>query len=483
MVRKNQLRPSLNVTLSQRLAMTPSLLQKIELLTLNQLELSDLMTQEMVENPFLEESQDGAEEEATGQSESQEDERQTEEEREREIELEQFDFEYFLGEDSYPSYRNAEFNHNDSKPSFEIFLASGSSLTDHLNWQLNLMEMSDPVRRAADYIVGNLDEDGYLQMQDEEICEALRTDNGAVAEAIAIVQSLDPLGVGARSVQECLLIQLRAGGLEQSLAARIVSECHSLLERRKFDLIARELGCTMQEIIEAMELLRRLSPQPGQKYNQKEPIYIRPDVFLYKIDDRYQIMLNDDGLPRLRLNRAYRRALLKGSGVSRDTKSYVKERFRSAVELLRSIDQRQQTIYRVCKAIIRRQGEFLEKGKLYLKPMLIKDVAEELEVHPSTISRVVANKYAHTPQGVIELRRFFTIGVEGAGGESVSSVHVKEKIRQILDAEDPKKPFSDQKISSILSQGGIQITRRTVAKYRDQMNIPGSRDRKSPMPY
>lgn len=227
-----------------------------------------------------------------------------------------------------------------------------------------------------------------------------------------------------------------------------------------------------------MEVIRSLSPKPGQKLNSDEPLYVRPDVYIYKVGDEYQIVMNDDGLPRLRLNRAYRRLLLKDDSVSKDTKSYVKERFRAAVELIRSIDQRQQTIYRVCNAIVERQREFLEKGRLYLKPMLIKDIAAELGVHPSTISRVVANKYAHTPQGVIELRKFFTVGVESSDGENVSSVHVKERIRKLIEGEDSSRPLSDQKISSHLSRGGIQITRRTVAKYRDQMKIPGSRERK-----
>ncbi len=472
---KNQLRPTLNVHLSQRLAMTPSLLQKIELLTLNQLELCDLMTQELVKNPFLEEVPDGAE------PESGRDNPPEREETEEKVEsaADDFDYDYFFGEYLGQPYRNREYEAApDDRPTFEMFLTASPTLTDHLNWQLNLMDLDPAIREIADYLVGNLNEDGYLGVSVPEVCEALKATPAQVEKALAVVQSLDPLGVGARDLQECLLIQLRALELEGSLAERIVLEFLPLVEKKKFKEIARHLRCDLAEVGRALAVLRKLSPKPGQKYNSREPVYIRPDVYIYKIGSDYQIVLNDDGMPHLRLNRTYRRLLLKGNEISKDTRSYVKERFRSALELIRSIDQRQQTIYRVCRAIVDRQREFLEHGRMHLKPMLIKDIAAELGVHPSTISRVVANKYAYTPQGVIELRRFFTVGVEGADGENVSSVHVKEKIKKIIEAEDSARPLSDQKIAKLLSRDGIQITRRTVAKYRDQMHIAGSRERK-----
>jgi RNA polymerase sigma-54 factor len=472
MASKHQLRPTLNVNLSQRLAMTPSLLQKIELLTLNQLELSDLMTQELVKNPFLEEVSEG------GDSERETTPEKKEKETDEKKASDDFDFEYFFGEYLNPSYRNREYEVDTDRPTFELFLTSTSSLIDHLDWQLNLTEIPDDLRMIADYIVGNIDEDGYLTTQTEEISLTLGVEERDVLKTLTIVQSLDPVGVAARTLQECLLIQLRAAGLQGTLAERLIIEFLPLIERRKFKEISKQLDRSLHEIGEAMETIRQLSPRPGQKYNSREPVYIRPDVYIYKIGDDYQIVMNDDGLPQLRLNRAYRRLLLKGDDVSKDTKSYVKERFRSALELIRSIDQRQQTIFRVCRAIVDRQSEFLERGRMHLKPMLIKDIAGELGVHPSTISRVVSNKYAHTPQGVIELRKFFTVGVESSGGENVSTVHVKEKIKRIIEVENSEKPLSDQIISKMLSQEGIQITRRTVAKYRDQMNIPGSRERK-----
>ncbi|HUV13860.1 MAG TPA: RNA polymerase factor sigma-54 [Acidobacteriota bacterium] len=471
---KYQLRPSLNVALSQRLAMTPSLLQKIELLTLNQLELSEMMTQELIKNPFLEEVPEG------GDLDGNRDGTQEQEAAEKKDEkLDDFDYEYFFGEYLAPSYQVREYEPAENRPTFEVFLSSIGSLIDHLNWQLNLLEISETVQEIADYIVGNINEDGYLRISVEEIAGSLGVDEEEVETALEIVQALDPLGVGARDLQECLLLQIRGLGLQDTLAEKLVEEHLTLIEKKKYKEITRLAGCELSEIGEALKTLRRLSPRPGQQYNKKEPIYIRPDVYIYKVDGEYQIVMNDDGLPQLRLNRAYRRLLLEGSNVSKDTKSYIKERFRSALELIRSIDQRQQTIFRVCRAIVERQGEFLEKGRLHLKPMLIKDIATELEVHPSTISRVVANKYSHTPQGVIELRRFFTVGVESSNGENVSTVHVKERIRKIIEVEDVEKPLSDQRISKLLSSEGIHITRRTVAKYRDQMRVPGSRERKT----
>ncbi len=462
------------MTLSQRLVMTPSLLQKIELLTLNQLELSELMTQELIKNPFLEEVPDGGDVDGNrdGPQEQEADEK-------KDDSFDDFDYEYFFGEYLAPSYQVREYEPAEDRPTFEVFLSSTASLIDHLNWQLNLLEIPEAIHEIADYIVGNINEDGYLRISVEEIAGSLGVEEEEVENALEVVQTLDPLGVGARDLQECLLLQIRGLGLQDTLAERLVEEHLTLIEKKKYKEITRLAGCELSEIGEALKTLRRLSPRPGQQYNNRDPVYIRPDVHICKVDGEYQIMMNDDGLPQLRLNRAYRRLLLEGSNVSKDTKSYIKERFRSALELIRSIDQRQKTIYRVCKAIVARQGEFLEKGRLHMKPMLIKDIASELEVHPSTISRVVANKYSHTAQGVIELRKFFTVGVESSDGENVSTVHVKEKIRKIIDEEDAEKPLSDQRISKALSSEGIHITRRTVAKYRDQMRIPGSRERKT----
>ncbi|RPI25299.1 MAG: RNA polymerase sigma-54 factor [Acidobacteria bacterium] len=478
MVRRGQLRPTLSVRLSQRLAMTPSLLQKIELLTLSRLELSELLNQELAENPVLEEVQESSDFDAPEKPAEQQ-----KAEQEQGDTYDDFDYEYFFGEYLGSSYRNRERESgDDDRPSFDLFLASPSTLSDHLTWQLNLSDVSSSIRPIADFIIGNINADGYLTVTTDEIASSLSVPLSQVQAALALVQSLDPTGVGARDLQECLLLQLRAADLAGSLEEKLVQSYLPLIQQKKFKEISKELGCEYEDITRALENIRRFSPKPGQKYSSEKPVYVQPDVYIYKLQDEYQIGLNDDGLPRLKLNRAYRE-MLKEQNVSKDTKSFIKERFRSALELLKSVDQRQQTIFRVCQCIVNRQRDFLDRGLLYLRPMLIKDVAEELGVHSSTISRVVANKYAHTPQGVIELRKFFTVGVESADGENLSIVHVKERIKRIIGNENSAKPLSDQKIARILNQEGIQITRRTVAKYRDQMHVPGSRERKMAVPY
>ena len=467
MVKRSQLRPSLGLNISQRLVMTPSLLQKIGLLTLNRLELSELLNEELSQNPVLEEASDNQD---SGTAEDKD-------EKDSKDDYEDFDYEYFFGEYLTPSARIQDWEPKDDRPSFEVFLAKPSNLSDHLNWQLNLSEVPEEAHEIAYFIIGNIDEDGYLTLSPEHIAETLGTSVEKVEETLGVVQSFDPIGVGSRDLRECLLLQIHASDLEGSLAEKLVQDHLELVQAKRFKELAEDLDCNLEGIAEALNVLRGLSPRPGQKYSSQKPIYIQPDVYFHKVGDSFQIVMNDDDLPRLRLSRVYRE-LLKRKNIGKDTRRFIRERFRSAVELLRSVDQREQTIYRVCKTIVKRQQDFLERGAVHLKPMLIKDVAEELSVHSSTISRVVANKYAHSPQGVIELRKFFTIGIESAEGENISVIHVKEKIKKIIESENSGRPFSDQKISGLLNQGGIPITRRTVAKYRDQVKIPGSRERR-----
>ncbi len=459
----------LTVGLSQRLAMTPSLLQKIELLTLSRLELSEKLQQELMENPVLEEQEpelEAPEKESDKAGEETPDQPDDD-----------FDYDYFFGEYLNSTPRSQEWEADNDRPSFDLFLAASSSLIDHLNWQINLSEIDEEVHEIAYFMVGNIDEDGYLTMSAEEIAQEVDQPLEKVEEALGVIQSLDPVGVGARDLKECLLLQIRAAGLEGTLVEALVKELLELAQAKKYQEMARQLNCEVDEVTEALEELRRFSPRPGQKYSSQRPQYIQPDVHISKVNGEYQISMNDDGMPKLSLNRAYRR-LLKDSNASKETKSFIKEKVRSALELLKSVDQREQTIFRVCREIVQRQEGFLDEGLMSLKPMLIKDVAEELGVHSSTISRVVANKYAFTPQGIIELRRFFTVGIESSYGDIISIVQVKEDIRKLIEGEPSKKPYSDQQITAFLNRDGIQITRRTVAKYRDQMNIPGSRERK-----
>ena len=466
-----QLRTTLNVKLSQRLTMTPALLQKIELLTLNRLELAEVLQQELSENPVLEESA-GAEltTEPADESEGPE---------ESDDPFADIDVEYFF-EEYLPSPARTRSEHEslEDKPSFETFLSNPVTLQDHLNWQLNLTELRPEIYRIAQFIVGNVNTDGYACVTDEEICAQLMVSPENVEEAFRTVQSFDPGGVAARDLGECLLIQLEGLKLEEGLAGELLRDHLTELQSQNILELARRVGRQVEEVEKALEVIRTLSPKPGHRYDSREPEYIQPDVHIQKTEDGYRVVVSDDGLPRLRLSAAYR-ALLRQKGTSKETKSFIRERFRSAIELLKSVDQREATIYRVCTAIIKRQTPFLDHGLLSLRPMLIKEVAEELKVHSSTISRVVANKYAHTPQGIVELRRFFSVGVEGANGESFSTIQVKEMIRKIIESENVSKPLSDQKIARFLNIEGLQITRRTVAKYRDQMNIAGSRQRRA----
>lgn len=475
---KNQLGLTLNVNLSQRLVMTPALLQKIELLTLDQLELSDLINRELVENPFLEEIPEGAD--FPGENADADSARNEKKNGEpKDSGKEELDFEYYFGNDfGTPPVRRKVYDQGEARPSMELYVAAKQNLSDHLEWQLNLTDYPGNLAEITDFIVGNLNDKGYLPIGVAEIAKQLKRTEADVQEALDVVQNLDPAGVAARDLAECMILQLKFLGLQDSLPFRIVENCLSLVEKKRFKEITKKLDCSMEELKSALDVLKRLSPHPGEKYNSEKPFYIRPDIFIYKMDGEYLVLMNDEGMPQLALNREYRKAILSSRQVTSDTRSYVREKCRSALELLRSIEQRQQTIFRVCMSITRRQEEFLEKGWLYLKPLLIKEIAEELDVHPSTISRTVSNKYAHTPQGVIELRRFFTVGIDSSDGTSISAVSIKEKIKKMIEDEDPGKPHSDQGLTGMLDAQGIQITRRTVAKYRDQLRIPGSRDRK-----
>jgi RNA polymerase sigma-54 factor len=478
MNRRPFLRQTLDLRLSQRLALTPSLLQKIELLQLNKLELQEMLNQELIENPILEEVLDaepppemtlgeGSEEPAPAEAPQSKGEKDS---------FEEIDFRYFFDEYLDTGYKNREVEDSD-KPSFEAFLTRAPSLEEHLNWQLGLSDAMPDVVEIAKQIIGNLNEDGYLQLTLEELCEVFHCSIEKAEEALALVQAMDPIGIAARDLKECLLLQLRNLELEGGLSYRIIQDFLPALENHKFKEIAARTGNTFEEVLQAVDFIKRLIPKPGQKYSNQKAAYVQPEVTIAKIDDEFVILMNDEGMPQLRLNAGYK-DLLKSNGVSGETKTFLREKFRSAVDLLRSVNQRKQTIYKVCVCIVNRQKEFLEQGPSQLRPMLIKDVANELGVHSSTISRVVTNKYVDTPQGVMELRKFFTMGVENPDGQELSIVQVKLKIRKLIEEENKKKPFSDNQLGQLLRKDNIFITRRTVAKYREQMQIPGSRERR-----
>jgi RNA polymerase sigma-54 factor len=481
MNRRPSLRQSLDIRLSQRLALTPSLLQKIELLQLNKLELQEMLNQELVENPILEEvletdvPSEMSTEERIGEP-STDTEAGGENSSGVNDAFEEIDFRYFFDEYLDTGYRNREAEDTE-RPSFETFLTQTPSLEDHLNWQLGLSDTRPEIAEVARLIIGNINEDGYLGISLEELCGLAGCSIDQGLEALKAVQFMDPVGVGARDLRECLMLQLESLELEESLAYGIARDHLQLLEGHKFKEIASRTGSSFEEVLKAVDCIKHLAPKPGLKYGNQKPNYVQPEVTIAKVDDEFVVILNEEGMPQLRLNAGYRE-LLKSKTVSGETKSFLREKFRSAVDLLRSVDQRKQTIYKVCVCVVDRQKDFLENGPAHLRPMLIKDVANELGVHSSTISRVVTNKYVNTPQGVMELRKFFTIGLESRNGEELSIVQVKMKIKELLEKENRKKPYSDNQLEQLLRRENIFINRRTVAKYREQMQIPGSRERK-----
>ena len=587
------LQHKLSLKVSQRQILTPGLVQMVSVLALNKLELKDMINAEMVENPVLEELEDSVpliddvsrrEEERERTSATEESPTPTADKKDP---FEEIDFGSFFKDYLDPGYRSQNEMEEIERPSFENFLSKPSTLTDHLMWQLGSIPTRPPVREAAEAVIGNLNEDGYLIASDEELLgivsaaspesdaaksesvfkeaaalgltaaeleeavadgisapsedwatEKLSEDpsidpplagsngnafsagagaaatlaltdlpatvssNGAkpafranftredLHEAIETVRQLDPPGVACRNLRECLLYQLRyhqaqlekngnGNGTAQVLADAVAMVDQHLrgLQNKQHKEISRAINRPIEAVQVALEYIRTLDPRPGLRYNKTQPRLIEPDVAFVKHGDEWLVMMNDDDVPTLRLNPAYKRLLAK-DGNDRDTRNYVKERFKSAIQLIKNIEQRKQTILKVCYTIVTRQGDFLEKGIDELKPMMIKEVAEEIGVHPSTVSRAVANKYAHTPQGVFELRYFFSESVNGPEGGNTSLLILKRRVKKLIEDEDPSKPLTDEQITRILQSQGIQVTRRTVAKYREDMKIPSTHQRR-----
>jgi len=576
------LQPKLHLKVSQRQILTPGLVQMVSVLALNKLELKDMITAEMVENPVLEELEDavpliddvGRREEARErEAAAPGEEAPPATPEEKKDPFEEIDFGSFFQEYLDPGYRSNRELEDVERPSFENFLSKPSNLTDHLMWQLGSVPTTPKVREAAELVIGNLSEDGYLIASDEEMMgiappsapeadasalenvvkdaaalglgEALAEDSvepvasfddalpaselaelpgisAAVAvaaapeapavparpvppafkpsfsredlhEAIELVRQLDPPGVACRDLRECLLYQLRhqqqqlaassRNGNAES-AAQLIADAIAVadqhlraLQNKQYKEISRAIGRPAEAVQQALEYIRTLDPRPGLRYNTVQPRLIEPDVAFVKHGDEWLVMMNEDDVPQLRLNPAYKR-LLSRDTQDKDTRNYVKERYKSAIQLIKNIEQRKQTILKVCYCIVTRQQDFLEQGIDQLKPMMIKEVAEEIGVHPSTVSRAVANKYAHTPQGVFELRYFFSESVNGPEGGNTSLLILKRRVKKLIEEEDPSRPLTDEQITRILQSQGIQVTRRTVAKYREDMRIPSTHQRR-----
>jgi len=577
------LQPKLNLRVSQKQILTPGLVQMVSVLALNKLELADMINAELTENPVLEELDDAvplldevsAREEKMDRDSSlavQEQPVATPEEKDP---FDEIDFGSFFSEYLDPGLRTSIEMEDSEKPSFENFLSKPTTLTDHLTWQLGSLHVNEDVYRAAELVIGNLNEEGYLTATDDELLGLAEQERAAgdgqelpdvpataveqpdspatpglaasedwaepeiagpyvavaeedsaagyapapsldprlsrptlvpprtsparvpfsrdaLREAIDVVRQMDPIGVGARDLRECLLAQLhhlkkidRKNGNGNHVAelqavdvAVILVDQHlHALQNKHYKEVAKAVGCSLEEVMLAMDFIRTLDPRPGLRYNKAETRLIEPDVAFVKQGDEYLVLMNDEEVPQLRLNPAYRR-LLSRDAAEKDVRNYVKERYKSAIQLIKNIEQRKQTILRVCYSILNRQRDFLDHGIDALKPMMIKEVAEEIGVHPSTVSRAVANKYAHTPQGVFELRYFFSESVNGPEGSGTSLLILKRRVKKLIEEEDPARPLTDEQITRILQSQGIQVTRRTVAKYREDMRIPSTHQRR-----
>jgi len=502
------LQQRLNVKLSQRQVLTPGLVQMVSVLALNKLELKDMINGEMVENPILEEIDEYSEsfDERVGKEGDRErsaEEVATEQERVEKDPFDEIDMDAYFRDYLDPGFKTGGGSFEDyDKPSFEHFLAQPSTLTDHLMWQLGAASVKADMREAVELLIGNLNEDGYLIADDDELTAALFQAVGddvsaaqkeLLKQARGVLTSFDPVGVGARDLRECLLLQIKSLKREAEvvgqragvavddgvfeLASVIVSQYLTLLQKKDARELTRATHKPVEAVQPAVELIRRLEPRPGQRYNETSTRLIEPDVAFVKRDDEYVVVMNEEDMPSLRLNQNYRR-MLREKGTEKDVKDYVKDRYRSAIQLLRNIEQRKNTILKTCESIVRRQHEFLEKGVDGLRPMMIKEVAEEIGVHPSTVSRAVANKYVHTTQGVYELRFFFSESVNGPEGGDLPLMLLKKRVKKLIEEEDAKKPWTDDALAAELQRQGIQVTRRTVAKYREDMQIPSTHQRR-----
>ena len=551
------LQNKLNLRVSQKQILTPGLVQMVSVLALNKLELKEMINTEMVENPVLEELDSTVPllDEIAGKQEAHErqdaidikEKDETGPEAEKKDPFDEIDFGSFFRDYLDPGYRNSADLEEIDRPSFENFLSKPGTLSDHLTWQLGSVTVRPAVHAAAELVIGNLNEDGYLTASDDELMGVAQTEKPeepapeaaqaeeatseaqtqpshlelivsheptaeAVAaerhngfapvlqftrddlrEAIALIQHFDPVGVAARDLRECLMAQLehliKTRDMEGSDdpendqvvedALKIVDKQLHFLQNKQYKEIAKAIARPMEAVIQAHEFIRTLDPKPGLRYNKVEPKLIEPDVAFVKHGDEYLVLMNDEDLPQLRVSPTYRKMLNQNGGVEKDVKSYVKERYKSAVQLIKNIEQRRQTILKVCYAIIGRQRDFLDQGIDQLKPMMIKEVAEEIGVHPSTVSRAVASKYVHTSQGVFELRYFFSESVQGPEGAGTSLLILKRRVKKLIEEEDPAHPLTDDQITRVLQSQGIQVTRRTVAKYREDMKIPSTHQRRT----
>lgn len=473
--------------LSQSLLMTPQLQQAIKLLQLGRLEYKEAIEKELLENPILEEVKEDEDYDPRKQSERQQDpeqpsapEPQVEAEAAIKPENEaKIDWEDYLESftDSRGSATPRGALDSEDRPPLEATLTKEETLQEHLLEQVRHAELQEEERATALHIIGNLDKDGYLCCTVEELCQECGQDQPHVTAVLDTVRSFDPPGVGAKDLADCLAIQLEQMGLGEALESRIVRSHLDKLEKRKYDQIAKAENVAVDAVYKAVTTIQSLEPRPGRPFADDTTRYIIPDIYVYKVGGEYVISLNEDGLPKLRVSPYYLELLRRTDADNLPNRTYLNERLKAASWLIKSIHQRQNTIYRVTESIVKFQREFLDAGIEKLKPLVLKDVADDIGMHESTVSRVTTNKYVHTPQGIFELKFFFTTGIKTAAGD-VSSSTIKEKIKNLIASESPDDPISDQKIVEILKEQNIDIARRTVAKYRETLGILSSSKRK-----
>ncbi len=479
-----ELRQQLKLT--QQLVMTPQLQMAIRLLQLNRLELAEQIAQELVENPVLEEVSERADpEETAGERspfETANSEKAVPVSGEGTEAFQDFDWQqYFESYNIEPSHPRISTPLDDETREFlQNSITRPETLSEHLLWQVRMGDFSDDERKIAAFIIGNLNEDGYLDATDEELCATCQASVEAVEAVRCKVRLLDPPGAGSRTLEECLLAQLEQAELEGELPWIILTEYADLLEKKNYRQIAKKTRRPVSDVMRAIEFIKSLEPTPSRAFPEAETQYVVPDIYVYKVGEEYVISLNEDGLPKLRVNSYYKQALAGGNGSAggNGAKEYIQEKMRSAVWLIKSIHQRQRTIYKVMETILKVQREFFDYGIEYLRPMVLRDVAQAIGMHESTVSRVTSNKYVHTPRGIFALKFFFNSGISTTSGGAVASESVKDKIRQLVGSEPPQSPYTDLQIVELLRRQGIDISRRTVTKYRESMGIDSSSRRK-----
>jgi len=457
-----------HLKLTQQLVMTPQLQQAIKLLQLSRLELLNTVKQEMETNPILEDEDEPAPITTLEEQESRAEEKKLKELAEI---WEQYSQDAYLKESGISKKEEKE------ELPWENIISRKPSLAEHLIWQLNLSYLNDKEKEIGHYIIGNLDEDGYLKASLEEIAAWTGTTPEKVEEVLKRIQEFDPVGVAARDLKECLLLQVKSFKIDVPWVKEIIENHLNFLQKKDLKGLAKRLNAPLDEVKKATQVILGLEPKPGREYNTETPIYIVPDVYVYKVEDDFVVVLNEDGFPKLHINEYYRRLMFE-TQLSNKVREFLQNKFKSAVWLIKSIHQRQKTLYKVSCSIFKFQRDFLEKGVKHLRPLILKDVADDVGLHESTVCRITANKYAQTPHGIFELKFFFNTGINTSSGNILSAESIRAKIREIIASEDPKKPYSDQKIVQILKQQGIDIARRTVAKYRESMGILSSSQRK-----